>query len=1035
MTKRLRIIHCSDLHLDPTKLADCQIVLDAFQQDVARRVQADGPFDLLVFTGDLVKEGKNKKAFECAREKFIIPTLTAAGLTEKNFCAVPGNHDVQLNELNEIYENGVTGQLTNRDAINAFLDNYDAQHRSFIDRRFRYFNAATLPEVEQRDQELFRTRIYDFSIGKIGIALLNTAWHASGKANDYDLGKIILGERQVDVSADRLKACLFKIAVFHHPFDWLLPADKTSVMRAMQRHFDLVLFGHAHYQDPMSLVGVSGHFFQSQTGCLYSTRDYFNGYSIVDIDFGLRQFKIELREYYDERRVFDNALRFAENGIYIQQFQRHRAGLDLVLSDEAQSAFQDAVNCRLISAVAAASAPKNIRELFVSPDLRTSTGQGEVADQGPTHNQNIQVSELMQGNANWLIYGQKETGKTTLLNFLAVEALPGGRYFDGTLPLRLQFTDIGASATTIFEGIRRASGSAIETKQIRAALKTKKVLILIDNFDVDQQQQIDTLGKFIQDHPGNRVIATALYDPIRKPVDVGNLLGISFSTLYLSYFARKQVKELILRWAKGNANDVTQLADRIMITASRINAPLTPLLISILLWLNERNISFEPVNHAVLLQTFVRELLGKLGGPLVKRADLDTRNVEHFLGHLAEFFTKEFRETASRMEVERVAAEYFVGRWSLDLLKLSVGEIIGSLIERGILIESDAGVGFRYRCFFEYFAAQRMGDEIEFYQHVTSENNLLRFAREIDTYTALNRNDSALLKRILDDLSAYYTELDHKSELNGFDRLPLPLTTKDTLSHEEIRHGLETSKLEEQERDNVFDLVTRGDKDQCPVSVRRDIEHYVPGELLDLASRVLRNSELIKIADDKKQEVLTKICSYWAILIAEGMLATENAADDQDLPQDIRELGPVFPLVILPQALSELCQEAVGSAKLGHILRRVSESDENPLIVRLLAALIYFGLKLDRRIDVIKSLFPAIKDKRFLLGMGYLKLRVSYTLGEFSRSEAHQLLDVLTDFSMAVQMSGNMNEREFSQMRSILQTQLKKTLTPRITHR
>ncbi len=311
MEKKLKIIHCSDLHLDTDKLVDCSIVIDAFKKDIAKKEEKNG-FDLFLFTGDLVKKGDNENAFLVAKEKFIDESLTAAKIDKSKLCIVPGNHDVQLSKLNKYSEDGISGNLVSRDAINQFIDDLKPSNESLIAPRFEYFNKHILEAKNSTTFSLHRSQIFDFPFGKIGVAMINSAWRASGKQNDYDHGKLIVGERQIDMAANELSGSDFKIAMLHHAPDCLLPADKTSVVRALQRNFDLVLVGHSHYQDSMSLVGLTGRYIQSQTGCLYAKRDYFNGYSIIEIDFERNKLQVEMREYFDQRREFDKAVGFAE---------------------------------------------------------------------------------------------------------------------------------------------------------------------------------------------------------------------------------------------------------------------------------------------------------------------------------------------------------------------------------------------------------------------------------------------------------------------------------------------------------------------------------------------------------------------------------------------------------------------------------------------------------------------------------------------------------------------------------------------------
>jgi predicted MPP superfamily phosphohydrolase len=1027
MQKTLRLIHASDLHLERANNKDSAIVLRGLIEDFGRLVSEQRAPHLFLFSGDLVNKGDDPDSYSCAKADFLAPAIRALGIDFSRVCIVPGNHDVQVSRINEVYDKGLTETFVSRGAIDKFFDDYIVKHSNIIEPLFSNFNAMKAEIGQQSSNSLLDVKSYDFPCGRVGVAMLNSAWRASGKGRNYDLGRLVVGERQIDAAASALADCHFRVAMFHHPLDWLMPIDKASVLRSLQRSFDLILTGHAHMHDPATLVGLTGRFIQSQTGCLYQTRDYYNGYSVIEIDFERKNVCIEMREYYDERRGFDISLRSAKNGRVTHPLQRESGALDLILSAEAEAAFQESVNQRLITCVASADAPRNIKEIFVEPTIATAMEMG-VDESKDGSVQEVALDVVMRSPKDVVILGQREAGKTTLLNFLAVESLPGGRYFDGKLPLRLQFQDVGRSVATVLEGIRRASGGTIEIRQIRSALKSQRSLIIVDDFDIEREDRIEIFKKFLVEFPGNRLVYAARFEPVKGAIDFAAELGLSVDTLYLRYFGRKQVRELISRWLGKRGADEAELADQLMLTANRINAPVTPLLMSVLMWLRERQISFEPVNQAVLIQTFVRELMGKLGGAEVRRAELDLRNIEHFLGNFAEFLTTASRVYAPRVEVERVAAEYFSKRFDIRLLRFSVGELVGDLISRGILLESEDGIGFRYRCFFEYFAAIQMGDEKAFYEFVTSRENLLRFSSEIDTFSALNRNDLVLLSKVMGCSFEHFEGLRKRYELTGFERLPLPAGLKAKIDRDEIKRDLVNSTLDDEVRDKIFDASSGCVTNQAPLSIIKDREFYFPGESLDLASRVLRNSELLNIPSAERQAQVGQLCEYWGLLLADLIVGVEQRVEQQGVPKEVQRIGPVLSLVIFPQVLVDVATESLGSAKIGHMLRTVAEDRDAPLIARTFASLIFFDLRLEGRLVLLRKLLPLVIEKRFLLGILFFHLRMAYSFVRYKKSEASELMELLVEVWVAFQGGAHLGGREYQAARTSAESSVRKIL-------
>ena len=127
---------------------------------------------------------------------------------------------------------------------------------------------------------------------KVGIASLNSAWFTKG-GGDGDYGKLFIAQHQIERANDALKECDIKIAIFHHPLEWLSPDEKSYIQNTLTNNFDLLLCGHMHNNNASSLASNLGNLFTSNTGCLFQTRDYFNGYSIIEIQEGQIKQKLE----------------------------------------------------------------------------------------------------------------------------------------------------------------------------------------------------------------------------------------------------------------------------------------------------------------------------------------------------------------------------------------------------------------------------------------------------------------------------------------------------------------------------------------------------------------------------------------------------------------------------------------------------------------------------------------------------------------------------------------------------------------------
>jgi formylglycine-generating enzyme required for sulfatase activity/nucleoside phosphorylase/predicted MPP superfamily phosphohydrolase len=321
MMSELKILHLSDLHYDSSESKDTKIVLAAFLRDLDRDDEDDLGFkfediDVILFTGDLVNAGDNEDDFEEVFQVFIKPLLNKTRLKEDCFFLVPGNHDIQKSAIDEIVEEGLKAKLTDRDPLNSFLDVQIEKGFTHIERliHFNNFKARFNKRNMITSNRLFSTHKIKKKNVNIGIACLNSCWRATAKGSGHDYGKLLIGERQVDDSLNDIKNCNLKIAMYHHPLEWLMAYDKRDVERLLSKSCDLIFCGHHHVQNLQLVQNFTDKFVLMHGGSLYKGRGFFNGYSVLCLNVSTGEGTIYLRSYFDGRRVFDKAVNIWKNG-------------------------------------------------------------------------------------------------------------------------------------------------------------------------------------------------------------------------------------------------------------------------------------------------------------------------------------------------------------------------------------------------------------------------------------------------------------------------------------------------------------------------------------------------------------------------------------------------------------------------------------------------------------------------------------------------------------------------------------------------
>lgn len=302
----ITILQLSDLHLDSSNTKDLQMVLNALWKDL----KTSKEIDFIVFTGDLVMAGDDKDSFREAYSVFIEPLLRKTNVDKDRFFIVPGNHDIQRGAIDYIIEAGLREMLTSPDRLNSFFDEEVGNGFKHIERldNFMSFKSANIGiGYMVISNKLFSIHVVPIKSMSVGFACLNSAWRATGKGKDYDRGKLLIGERQVTSCLSHLHQCDLKIALHHHPLDWLMGYDQESMEATMFREFDFIFCGHLHKGNIKRLQTLEGRTVVIPGGAIYQNSTHYNGYSMLSIDPQKGIGELRLRTYYKDRNLFDKA--------------------------------------------------------------------------------------------------------------------------------------------------------------------------------------------------------------------------------------------------------------------------------------------------------------------------------------------------------------------------------------------------------------------------------------------------------------------------------------------------------------------------------------------------------------------------------------------------------------------------------------------------------------------------------------------------------------------------------------------------------
>jgi hypothetical protein len=630
------LVHLSDLHHDPTKEKDERIVRDALFADVERMRCTVGVPDLVLFSGDLVQSGDDGSGFSGVRTVFLEPLAAAAGCREHRLLIAPGNHDIQRSLIDAITESGLSHELQDAERLNHFIDNITSYPAATARlRAFNEFRAGLSKEYLVSQTELWSTYRVPCAIGSIGVACLNTAWRATGRSGDFDRERLLLSERQVDEARRTIVDTQLQVAVFHHPLEWLMPFDRKVSGRRILAEFNVVLTGHNHQADAQAVSTLSGNALLNQAGCLYSSRDYFNGYSWISYDTRTETARVMLREYSDHRRAFDKATRLAADGVIAFRLAApmHTAAVTTRVADRIYEAYGEQFNRHLLSANVSTRAPKELKGIFVHPSLSTVPEPTRVV--GISHDQKIaartrlSVEEIIAAPESFVIVGKAQYGRTTLLHWITqalTDSLDPRRL---RIPLFFPFSEIPKSYKVLLRRLKAKAVELIPDEQVALDrfLQGGECVILIDDVDHADTDRLAVIRELLSAYPKNRVIASVeetLWAAINLEVQLD--LGAPYRTAYLLPLGRRQTKELVRKWLQNSRPDLDDVVEEVLQALHRVSVPVTPFLVSTVLSILESGRQLSLVNYAALLESLLEDFLQKAESSSGDRGLLDYRN-------------------------------------------------------------------------------------------------------------------------------------------------------------------------------------------------------------------------------------------------------------------------------------------------------------------------------------------------------------------------------------------------------------------------
>lgn len=976
---------------------------------------------MIVFSGDLVDRGGKsfnndiELAFYQFQEEVIEPIMNAINLPLHRFFFVPGNHDVQRNADKELNEEGLKTMLKNSDRVNAFIDSgeIDGIKRILPFKSFErlFFNGFEGISELTNYQSTFK---WESSNLKIGLTCFNSSWRCYDSKTDN--GNIIIGERQITRSREIIKDCDIKIGVIHHPLDELAIFEAKQVESMLIKDYDILLFGHVHEGSNWSKTNMSGSTIISTAPSNWTwnvrSRDitFSNGYCIIDyqprnhVEISHRRYSHTKESFVPNTDLgddFGKTLYPIPNAIEMEKREN-----EYKIIDKIRDVHLCTIDQHLISYETDTMAPKKIKAMFVLPRIIQKKEEEIIKDDVFSANEKVfSIEDICNNNDNILLVGVKEAGKTILMDKFLIEFTENYNQYR-KIPVYINFDEIASNKIETLISKYLCIGILQIKDEI---LRNFDLVLLIDNLKFDKKYKVllSNLEKFLKENANVMAIASCTTRTEGEiPIEAldYNILEL-FKPAFIHGFRTKEIRELMGKWFGNNNNfgNGSEELEKLIKTLGTLNIARTPMAISMFLWIIEKQENFTPLNNAQMLENFLERLFTKTSVNEIYSADFNYKNKERLLTEIALYM---YHQNQNQYRVTyKDLRDFIYNNLKIKMFDFDEEALLHEFIKKGLFTVEKEGleryIRFKFTCFFQFFLMKNIDKNLDFKQHVLSEDHFLHFVDELDYYSGLQMDDVELLiltvNRMYDEYKSLLSKIEglqYSYDIN-FETLS---TIVGRLSQADLEEITSQHKQTDEEIERNHDIELSEGKENLIVKKENELHPIVRLERLwVLAAKVLKNTEEITV-ENLKSEAFSKIlkCSMAFATIYKYFLKKylekrgENPKDEQ--LEFLERLLPLIHEIVLYQTLGTGKLSIVLQEKINEIMDDETVSD----FEKFLTVFIYADLKGKNSIRHIGTLIKKIK-RHYIKDMIFMKLIEYYYRKDTSTFEEEQYKNLLGD--------------------------------------
>lgn len=754
------IVHLSDLHFKND--VENRVRLEYLKKDL-ERIKTDAVI-YTVFTGDLVYSADDDD-YDLLFDQLIGPLIELG----HEIFIIPGNHDIQRSKANPafsekclkdcgssyLFEN--SGEIRNKHPE----EDYDSlQHYSRLE--------ELLGPYDERNYWGYKV-----TRGSVSIVGINSTWLSCERpVGTDDRGKLRAEPYVLTNLTKNLPEETLKVALIHHPLDWLEENTRDAVSLQFVNEFDLVLFGHVHTSDASSLIRDHANCLFLQSPPLRSDWSKgTNGYSIIKCDVVSKKFEIEYRSYSASRRAFVTGEDFAKNGIRHPRKEDEeffklaplRSSLVQKFIDEAPFDFSDWYRNNI-------RGKTKVLGEFIPPKAAKVTA----GDEGYWSETPYTVPHLANASLrDQFFIAPMDSGATTAA-YLVFKELADNFSKHEQIPAFFDAAQEKINKASILRAITKSTLVRYTHTEIEHLAEQGSIVVVVDGLSLNNITQFNLFRKTTSEFlPKVRFvcfvsterhgIATASDGELNLIVETDEIY--EFSQLDVSDL-RSMVKSRIPALKEEISDSVV---NQVIECFNQMDEPIYASTVAVVVDTLAQDPEFKPINKARLIERYVECLLGRFDITDVQEGAFASSDKIDLLSFIARKMLETQKTSLSEVEWAELTNSY----QNTYLIELPSG-LLEEFIEKGLLTIEGSRVTFRGDHLFSFFIARQMKVDGSFAKGIVSESGLFKHYREIVVYGELEGTDVA---SVLDSLYSVIGEIE-VTLLENYSREGIDLTSE-----------------------------------------------------------------------------------------------------------------------------------------------------------------------------------------------------------------------------------------------------------------